>query len=220
MELRDIEIFLTLAEELHFGRTAQRMHLSQARISQSIKSQERRIGARLVDRSNPRDVQLTELGRQLLTELLPNYRGIVDAIAHVRQVAQGISGTLRVGMIGFNAHDYLPFWDAFRNRHPHWDLQVRNVVFADPLGSLRRGESDVVIVWLPVEEPDLTVGPIIAIESMVVALAESHDLIDEKQVSLEVFGDRGSGLPPRCPTTGRTPTAPSKPPVVGPSTVS
>lgn len=53
MELRDIEIFLTLAEELHFGRTAQRLHLSQARVSQSVKSQERRIGARLVDRSNP-----------------------------------------------------------------------------------------------------------------------------------------------------------------------
>ncbi|MCL7427099.1 LysR family transcriptional regulator [Streptomyces sp. YS415] len=45
MELRDIEIFLVLAEELHFGRTAQRLHVSQARVSQAIKKQERRIGA-------------------------------------------------------------------------------------------------------------------------------------------------------------------------------
>ncbi|GAA4629950.1 hypothetical protein GCM10023196_053370 [Actinoallomurus vinaceus] len=50
MELRDIEIFLTLAEELHFGRTAERLHISQARVSQAIGQQERGVGGRLFDR--------------------------------------------------------------------------------------------------------------------------------------------------------------------------
>jgi DNA-binding transcriptional LysR family regulator len=58
MELRDIEIFLALAEELHFGRTAERLHVSQARVSQAIKKQERRIGGTLFERSS-RQVRLT-----------------------------------------------------------------------------------------------------------------------------------------------------------------
>ncbi|MET7728446.1 LysR family transcriptional regulator [Streptomyces mirabilis] len=192
MELRDIEIFLTLAEELHFGRTAQRLHLSQARVSQSVKSQERRIGARLVDRSNPRNVQLTLLGRQLMAELLPAYRDLVKAIDHARLTARGISGLLRVGMIGFNAYDYQPFWDAFQARHPLWELQVRNISFNDPFGLLRRGDADIVIAWLPIEDPDLTVGPVIATEPMAAMMSDRHELAGGKAVSLEIFGDRGT----------------------------
>ncbi|MEU0505847.1 LysR family transcriptional regulator [Nocardia sp. NPDC005998] len=191
MELRDIEIFLTLAEELHFGRTAQRLHLSQARVSQSIKSQERRIGGRLVDRSNPRNVQLTPLGRQLLAELLPNYRGVIRAIEHARRTARGISGVLRVAMIGYNPYDYQPFWDAFRKQHPDWELQIRSSEFGDQFGPLMRDEADIVIAWVPVEEPGLTVGPIIAMEPMVAMMPDRHELAGEKWVSLEVFGDRG-----------------------------
>ncbi|MGH3486399.1 MAG: LysR family transcriptional regulator [Actinopolymorphaceae bacterium] len=64
MELRDIEIFLTLAEELHFGRTAARLHVTTARVSQAVKKQERHIGGALFDRTN-RAVKLTPLGVQL-----------------------------------------------------------------------------------------------------------------------------------------------------------
>ena len=58
MELRDIEVFLTLAEELHFGRTAERLHVTPARVSQAIKKQERAIGAALFERTS-RVVRLT-----------------------------------------------------------------------------------------------------------------------------------------------------------------
>ncbi|WP_067721518.1 LysR family transcriptional regulator [Nocardia yamanashiensis] len=191
MELRDIEIFLVLAEELHFGRTAQRLHLSQARISQSIKSQERRIGGRLIDRSNPRSVQLTMLGRQLLAELQPAYHGVLSAIENARSVALGITGVLRVAMIGYNPYDYQPFWDAFRTRHPGWQLQIRSTEFGDQFGPLYRDEADIVIAWLPVEEPGLTVGPVISAEPMVVVMPDNHDLAGEKHLSLEVFGDYG-----------------------------
>ncbi|MGW8882036.1 LysR family transcriptional regulator, partial [Streptomyces mirabilis] len=75
MELRDIEIFLTLAEELHFGRTAARLHVSPARVSQAIKKQERRIGGALFDRTS-HHVRLTPLGRQLYDDLLPVHRGL------------------------------------------------------------------------------------------------------------------------------------------------
>ena len=67
-ELRDIEIFLTPAEELHFGRTAQRLRVTPARVSQAIKKRERRVGAPLFDRS-PHHVALTPIGRQLHADL-------------------------------------------------------------------------------------------------------------------------------------------------------
>ncbi|MFQ6393395.1 LysR family transcriptional regulator [Nocardia sp. KC 131] len=191
MELRDIEIFLALAEELHFGRTAQRLHLSQARISQSVKNQERRIGGRLLDRSDPRNVRLTLLGRQLLAEMRPAYDGVLQAIENARKTAMGVRGVLRIAMIGYNPYDYQPFWNAFRNRQPDWELQIRSSEFGDQFGPLHRGEVDIVIGWLPVEEPGLTVGPLISAEPMVAVMPDNHDLAGAKQLSLEVFGDRG-----------------------------
>src|SRR5690606_15884816 len=68
VDLRDIEIFLTLAEELHFGRTAERLHVSTPRVSQSIAQQERRIGAPLFERTSRR-VTLTPLGARLRDDL-------------------------------------------------------------------------------------------------------------------------------------------------------
>lgn len=98
MELRDIEIFLTLAEELHFGRTAARLHVSTARISRSIKQQERRIGAALFARTS-RSVQLTPVGQQLRDDLRPVYDGLHESIQRAWLVARGSSEVLRIGMI-------------------------------------------------------------------------------------------------------------------------
>ena len=70
MELRDIEIFLTLAEELHFGRTAERLRVSPARITQAIKKQERQIGAPLFERTN-RTVRLTSLTARSMSWISP-----------------------------------------------------------------------------------------------------------------------------------------------------
>ena len=79
MELRDIEVFLTLAEELHFGRTAERLHVTPARVSQAIKKQERAIGAELFERTT-RAVRLTPIGEQLRDDLELGYCQIRQAI--------------------------------------------------------------------------------------------------------------------------------------------
>jgi DNA-binding transcriptional LysR family regulator len=189
VELRDIEIFLTLAEELHFGRTAARLHVSQARISQAISQQERRLGAPLFDRSNRRRISLTSLGRQLRDDLRPVYAGLRDSLERARLAASGITAVLRVGMLSSNAHDLRPYWDVFRTRHPWWKLQVQQASFVDPFTVLRRGEVDVLVCWLPIEEPDLTVGPILFAEPRVLAVAADHGLARRTSVSLEVLGD-------------------------------
>ncbi|MEV0824330.1 LysR family transcriptional regulator [Nonomuraea rubra] len=124
MDLRDIEIVLTLAEELHFGRTAERLHVTPARITQAIKKQERQIGAPLFERTT-RVVRLTPLGRQLRDDLRPVHAGLQDGLSRAELAAQGVTAVLRIGMVPFNVQDLRPYWDTFRSRHPQWKLQVR-----------------------------------------------------------------------------------------------
>jgi DNA-binding transcriptional LysR family regulator len=200
VELRDIEIFLVLAEELHFGRTAQRLHVTQARVSQAIKQQERRIGGLLFDRSTRRTVRLTPLGTQLRDDLRPVYAGLLHSVERARQAARGITGTLRVGMIPFNTYDLRPFWDTFRSRYPHWTLQVRRASFVDPFAALRSAELDALVAWLPVEEPDLTVGPILFSDPRVLAVSADHELADRSSVSVEMLADFPNGVAPHVPS--------------------
>ncbi|WP_031070716.1 LysR family transcriptional regulator [Streptomyces sp. NRRL S-118] len=188
MELRDIEIFLVLAEELHFGRTAQRLHVSQARISQAIKKQERRIGAELFTRTS-RTVRLTEVGRQFRDDLQPVYAGLHDSLDRARLAARGITAQLRVSLLPFNVADLHPYWKAFRARYPHWGLQIRQATFTDVFGQLRSGAMDVVVPWLPVEEPDFTVGPTLCTDSRILAVAADHQLAGRDSASLELLAD-------------------------------
>jgi DNA-binding transcriptional LysR family regulator len=188
VEFRDIEIFLTLAEELHFGRTAERLRVTPARVTQAIKKQERQIGAPLFERTN-RSVRLTPLGRQLRDDLWPVYAGLQDGMRRAKLAAQGITAVLRVGTLPLNVHDLRPYWDTFRTRHPQWKLQIQHASFVDPFAGLRCGDLDALICWLPVDEPDLTVGPTLFAESRVVAVAAGHELTRLTSVSLDMVAD-------------------------------
>lgn len=116
MELRDIEIFLALAEELHFGRTAERLRVTPARVSQSIKKQERRLGAALFDRTT-RSVTLTAVGQQLFDELRPHYRGMHESLERATNAARGKTEVLRLSMIASNLDDLSAGTGPFP-RHP------------------------------------------------------------------------------------------------------
>ncbi len=116
MELRDIEIFLTLAEELHFGRTAERLRVSQARVSQSIKQQERRIGGALFERTS-RNVRLTPLGERLRERLEAGYGEIMAGIDEAATSAREQAGTLTVGTMATHYQEIATVVDLFRQRH-------------------------------------------------------------------------------------------------------
>ncbi|WP_040812722.1 LysR family transcriptional regulator [Nocardia concava] len=184
MELRDIEIFLTLAEELHFGRTAERLHVTPARITQAIKKQERQIGALLFERTN-RSVRLTTVGEQLRSDLLPHYEGLAYGMRRAKLAASGQTAVLRLGLMPFNISEFRVFWDEFRDRHPHWQLKLRRMHYTDPFEQLRSGEFDAVVLWLPVREPDFVVGPTLFHDPRVLAVADDHPLADRESVTLE-----------------------------------
>lgn len=189
MELRDIEIFLTLAEELHFGRTAERLHVSQARVSQAIKAQERRLGGSLFHRTS-RVVELTPLGEQLRDDLRAGYDAIHQALARAGDAARGLTGTVRLGVMGMIGAELSETIDAFRNRYPDCDVALHEVHFSDPFTALRDGELDLALLWRPVREPDLAEGPVVLTEGRVLAVWSGHELADRPSVSMEDFADR------------------------------
>ncbi|MFJ4539100.1 LysR family transcriptional regulator [Streptomyces tibetensis] len=188
MELRDIEIFLTLAEELHFGRTAERLHVSQARVSQAISRQERRLGVALFDRTSRR-VALTPVGRRLREDLQQAVDLLQAGLARARAAGAGAGRTLRLGVFGHAGHELRPLVDAFRARNPGGDIRFGEINGSDPFTALRTGEHDVHVVWLPVAEPDLTVGPTVLTGARVLAVAADHPLAARGSASLEDLAD-------------------------------
>ncbi|WP_412537912.1 LysR family transcriptional regulator [Longispora sp. K20-0274] len=199
MEIRDIEIFLTLAEELHFGRTAARLHVSPARVSQAISQQERRLGSLLFDRSNRRQTRLTPVGRQLRDDLRPVYMGLRDSLDRARMASRGVTARLRVGLLPFNVAELQPYWRTFRAQHSQWELQIRVAPYVRPFDMLRAGDFDVLVVWLPVEEPDLTVGPTLFTDPRVLAVSTEHELAGRPTVAHEALADFANATAPDMP---------------------
>lgn len=194
MELRDIEIFLTLAEELHFGRTAERLHVSQARVSQAIKQQERRIGGALFERTS-RSVRLTPLGERLRERLRAGYTEIMSGIDEAAAVARGHVGTLTVGTMATHYQSIAAVLDLFRQRHPQCELRLREILPTDPLSWLRAGRVDIAMLWLPIREPDLVVGPVLHTEELVLAVASGHPLAGRDRADMEDLGDYPTVFP-------------------------
>jgi DNA-binding transcriptional LysR family regulator len=188
VELRDIEIFLALAEELHFGRTAERLHVSQARVSQSIKQQERRIGGALFERTS-RSVRLTPLGERLRDRLRTGYDEIMAGVEEAAASARGHAGTLNVGAFDTHHRQIAAVLDLFRQRHPQCELRLREILPVDPFAGLRAGWVDVAMLWLPIREPDIAVGPELFIEPLMLCVAPDHPLAGRDQVTLEDLGD-------------------------------
>nr|WSX73599.1 LysR family transcriptional regulator [Streptomyces sp. NBC_00899]WSX80338.1 LysR family transcriptional regulator [Streptomyces sp. NBC_00899] len=98
-ERHELDAFLTLAEELPFGRTAERLHLSTTRVSRTIGELERRIGVPLFNRTSRR-VELTAVGRQSAEEVRPSWARIDAAFERAVDTGRGITGTLSVAFVG------------------------------------------------------------------------------------------------------------------------
>ncbi|MFH8560644.1 LysR family transcriptional regulator [Streptomyces sp. NPDC017988] len=181
----ELECFLLLAEELHFGRTAERMRLSKARVSQLVQRLERRVGAPLFTRTSRR-VALTALGRQLRTDLEPHHRGIEEALERAAATARGIDAVLHVGFSNpLTGEIVMKATEALRVSHPSLAVEVCEVPLGDPYGQLRRGEFDVQLSEFPVREEDLGGGPLLLAEDRVLALPAAHPLAARETVTLE-----------------------------------
>jgi DNA-binding transcriptional LysR family regulator len=189
VELREIRVFLALCEELHFGRTAERLQLSQTRVSQLVRQLERKLGAQLFERTSRR-VAFTVAGRRLRDELGPAYRDLADVLSRAYGDNGAVSGVLRLGVYstagGPRLIDLVRLFEA---RHPECEVQISDMPWEDTLGPLQRGEIDLLAMRLPIERPDLVVGPILTSQPRVLAVARDHPLAGRESVTLEDVAD-------------------------------
>lgn len=217
VELRDLEVFLVLSEELHFGRTAQRLFVTQSRVSQTIRAMEERIGGRLFDRTSRR-VSLTPLGVQLRDDVRPAYDQIKRAVDHARETATGVSGVLRIcvptySMAGLH---FTTIVREFQRRYPACRLLVTEE-FPGDFERLRQGVFDVMCQRHPMDEPDLTAGTTLSIEDRVLLVFADHPLTSKDRVDAEDLADyrviQQSGIPRRMYNEFWPATTPSGRPI-------
>lgn len=189
VDMAQVEAFLALAEELHFGRAAERLHVSQPRVSRLIAALERQAGGRLFDRTS-RKVTLTPLGQQFQAELRPGHEQMRAALDHARRSARKITGMLRVGCLITTAGPALTrLIDEFSARCPDCQLGLHTVNTKDPYAPLRHGDIDVLVSYLVVDEPDLTAGPVLDYRDRVLHVGRRHRLAANESVLVEDLGD-------------------------------
>ncbi|MDA0158880.1 LysR family transcriptional regulator [Solirubrobacter ginsenosidimutans] len=194
VELREIRVFLVLAEELHFRRTADRLGLTQSRVSQSLRSLEHKLGLELVHRTSRR-VTLSPAGERFREEVGSVYGELVGALQRTHEVGLAVSGELRLGAHNAAAVGarLLGVIDAFEAANERCSVRVIELSFGDRFHSLRRGEIDLMLTRLPFDEPDLVVGPIVDREPRVLAVAHDHPLAGRAAVSIEDLADYDVG---------------------------
>ncbi len=201
VELRELRIFLVLAGELHFGRTAERMRISQPGVSEAVRILESRLGVRLFDRTSRR-VRLTPAGEELRRKLAPALAALEHALAETNRMSGDISGLLRIGFVLTTEGPALSrLVAAFHARYPACEVRLQEVDTFDAYRALRQGDVDVLCNWLAVDEPDLTAGAIFAHYDRALAVAPSHRLAAKSTVSIEDLADEEVALfPPSTPS--------------------
>ncbi|WP_258945432.1 LysR family transcriptional regulator [Actinomadura luteofluorescens] len=185
VEQREIEIFLTVGEELHFGRSAERLRVSVAMVSKTIKKLERAVGAALFDRTSRR-VALTPIGRRLYDDLRPAYQQILDGIERAVAAGRGVDGLLRVGFIGTaTAQFVLHVVESFHARHPACQVQIEETRYTDGFAPLLSDAVDLMLTAARAPGPDLSGGPILFHEPPMLAVSARHPFARRSSVSIE-----------------------------------
>lgn len=185
VELRELRVFLTLAEELHFARSAERLGITPSRVSQSLRGLEAKLGGRLLHRTN-RTVQLTVLGERLRDEVGPVHEELARILRRTEAASRDLKPTLRVGLFSSLAAGphFFRIVSAFERRLPECDVETEDS-FPDLFDALRRGEIDLLATWLPHGQADIVVGPTLVREPRVLAVGQDHPLAHRSEVSLE-----------------------------------
>lgn len=186
MELRHFRYVVALADTLHFGRAAERLHISQPPLSQQIRQLEDELGVRLFDRTQRR-VQLTAAGELFVQEA----RLVLTQVDHAGRVGerirQGEAGQLFVGVAGPADADYfVEIMRTFAKRHPQVRVIIRNMSTAEQVRAIHEKRLHAGFVTPPVDDPDLMFETVLH-EPIVLAVPREHALAARSRVPLSAL---------------------------------
>jgi DNA-binding transcriptional LysR family regulator len=195
-QLRLIRYFVAVAEELHFGRAARRLHITQPSLSRAIRELERTLGADLLTRTK-RSVRLTEAGRALLHEAPHALEEVERACELARRVARGEAGELRLGFLPSANVQIVPAL-VRESRKVSPDLALRlHELFDDPqIEALSERRLDLGILRDPRPGEQLAFEPLLR-ERLSLAVAHDHRLASRRRVSYADLRDEGLIIWPR-----------------------
>src|ERR1700732_3869147 len=184
MEFRQIRSFLSVAETLHFGRTAEMIHLSQPALSLQIRALEDEIGVRLFER-NRRKTALTAAGVAFREDATGALLRLDQAVHKAKLAANGKLGILRIGFISTAGNEIVPtIIRQFREFNAEVEFSLRNILTTDQIQMLEAGSLDIGFFRLPIgEHPELEVVTVHR-EPFMLVVPSSHKLAKKKRVRL------------------------------------
>jgi DNA-binding transcriptional LysR family regulator len=197
MELRRLRYFVAVAEELHFRRAAQRLHLAQPALSQQVRKLELELGVDLLHRTK-RGVALTPAGAIFLGEAKLLLRHADEAARSAREARSGKTGRLRLGRLADAVPAVIPrAIAAFASRYPGIEIVPETVQASRAVEEVRAGRLDVALVGLPVAAEGLKVVRV-AREGAVAAVADRHALSGRSSIPVAALGAHRLVLLPRA----------------------
>lgn len=183
IDSRLLHVFAVVAEELHFGRAAQRLHLSQPPLSQSVRKLEEELGVQLLERTT-RSVRLTSAGAELQRRIRMMAAEHDATIRHVRQAASGEAGQLTIGLTPSAAYSNVPqALFAFRQRYPGVMLDLQEMNSSEMPEALHQRRLDLALLRPPFADADLAPVSLYS-EPMVLALRADHPLAAKRWVTM------------------------------------
>ncbi|MER9130765.1 LysR family transcriptional regulator [Mesorhizobium sp. M0768] len=178
-----MQSFMAVAEELHFGRAAARLHISQPPLTKQIQQLEQAMGVRLLERTK-RKVELTAAGRVFLDEVRAVLQQTEQAVELARKADRGETGHLAVGFIDAAIYSVVPsVVQRFTKRYPEVELSLTDLRIPNQVRAVAERQLDVGFVHPPVVHNALKVESIL-VEPLIVALPETHRLASEAEVAL------------------------------------
>ncbi|HET7085860.1 MAG TPA: LysR family transcriptional regulator [Rhizomicrobium sp.] len=185
-DINQLRCFVTVAEEMHFGRAAERMNMSQPPFSRQIQILERVLDVKLLERTS-RSVKLTPAGQSFLPEARHILRLLENAMSLAKRVSLGKSGSLKIGFTAMTAFAILPrLVSAFREKFPQAELSLQEANSAEQLRKLHASEIDIAILRPPLAETGLK-SFCLATESLIAAVPAAHPLAAKSAISLKDF---------------------------------
>jgi len=184
MEFRQIRSFLSVAETLHFGRTAQLIHLSQPALSLQIRALEEEVGVRLFER-NRRKTTLTAAGFAFRDDAAAALSQLEQGVRRARLAANGKLGLLRIGFISTAGREIVPgIVRQYRELNPDVGFSLRNILTAEQVQMLETGSLDIGFLRLPIGEHSALDVVTVHREPFVLVVPSSHKLAKRKRVRL------------------------------------
>ncbi len=194
MELRQLRYFVAVAEELHFRRAAERLHISQPPLSQQIRALEDELGFALLIRTRRR-VQLTPAGEAFLRDARVLLGELDGAVATARRIDAGQTGRLRVGFVGSALLSIVPGTvERFRASRPGVAIELRERSTVDQLRAVAAGLVDVGLVRPPIDDEGGLRAETVLRERTVAALPTGHPLAALSPGAAAPAGGRAVGV--------------------------